>query len=322
MLYFNPHTRKKHSRLNLFFTQYFYLLIFLFDKYILRRKIVVVAPSISMSWCRVAHNNWGDDINIFFLEKITNCCLFTSKALVYPGSIFFRGMSSHTVVSAIGSIVHLATSEKVIWGSGMMTAEKLPKAKPKKILAVRGPLTRERLVANGFDCPEVYGDPALLLPYYYSPKKNVKRYKLGIVPHYEDYYKDELQKFKNDRDVLVVKMFDYSKWTDVIDQICSCDYIVSSSLHGLVVAEAYKVPNLWVEIMEPISGDASKRFKFHDFFLSLGMDRIAPYIINDNTTKEDLLKQRLYYKVAPGLDLKPLVESCPFEIKESIRMKL
>ena len=51
---------------------------------------------------------------------------------------------------------------------------------PQKVLAVRGPLSRNYLLENGVDCPDVYGDPALLFPKYYKPHI-YKKYKLGII---------------------------------------------------------------------------------------------------------------------------------------------
>ena len=321
MNYFDPHTRIVHSRINVFFSKYYYLLIFLWNKYVLKKSVVVIDPWISMSWGRLEHNNWGDDINLFMLQRITTERLIPFQAFGYPyGVIGFRGISSYPVVSAIGSVLHLIKKQNtIVWGSGLINEQLLPPVRPRKILAVRGPLTRNVLLSHGYDCPEVYGDPALLLPYVYSPKKKQKKYRIGIVPHYVDYYKEELKKFIKDEDVLIISMFDYKKWTDVIDQINSCEVVVSSSLHGLIVAEAYKVPNVWVEIREPLIGDMSRRFKYHDFFMSIGLDRDVPYKIDINTTKEDLIKQSRIYKRAPGLSLRNLVNVCPFNIKESIK---
>ncbi|MFQ8823549.1 MAG: polysaccharide pyruvyl transferase family protein [[Ruminococcus] lactaris] len=44
-------------------------------------------------------------------------------------------------------------------------------------------------------------------------------------------------------------MSKYENWTDIIDLICSCKMVLSESLHGLIVAESYSIPSVWVEII-------------------------------------------------------------------------
>ena len=54
------------------------------------------------------------------------------------------------------------------------------------VVAVRGPLTRQRMLSLSIDCPPVYGDPALLVPLVHPRRSETTRRKLGIVPHYKD----------------------------------------------------------------------------------------------------------------------------------------
>ena len=85
----------------------------------------------------------------------------------------------------IGSILDRGTKSSIIWGAGLISEDSEPIEIPKKIYAVRGPKTREKLLKSGIDCPEIYGDPALLLPKIYNPKIE-KKYELGVIPHYID----------------------------------------------------------------------------------------------------------------------------------------
>ena len=79
----------------------------------------------------------------------------------------------------IGSSITKLTNERsIIWGAGAIDDEEPLRIKPKKVLAVRGPKTREYLLKNGVECPAVYGDPAMLIKYFYYPKIQ-KNYKLG-----------------------------------------------------------------------------------------------------------------------------------------------
>lgn len=76
----------------------------------------------------------------------------------------------------IGSVATSGFQNATIWGSGMLN---YPSSKKRKFIfnhfvkldirAVRGPLTREALQWYGHDCPEVYGDPAILMPKIYQP---------------------------------------------------------------------------------------------------------------------------------------------------------
>ncbi len=316
-MYFNPHKQVFHTKLNRRFTRLFFYLKLLFNKFVLNKRIFVINPWISISWGKIEHNNWGDDINCFFLRNITKDCILPEGAFAFPSTrIKFYGLDRYPVISAIGSVFGMIDNQNtIVWGSGLLTEDALPPVAPKKIAAVRGPLTRQVLLQKGFDCPEVYGDPALLLPYYYKPKNEKKKYRLGIVPHYIDFNKAELDKFRMDDSILIIKMFGYKRWTDVIDEIYNCEFVVSSSLHGLIVAESYNVPNLWVEIKEPIADDSLKRFKFHDYFQSVGLDRENPFLITLNTTVEDILSQRKNYVKSPGLSLEPLVRVCPFKLE-------
>ena len=321
--YFDPHHQRNHSRYNYTFSALFYWGILLWNHYILKKRVVKIEPWISMSWGQIEHNNWGDDINIFFLSKISSDCLLPGHAYANPEVIYFRSLPGSPSVYLIGSILHLIRyPNSIVWGSGLVNESLLPTIQPLHILAVRGPLTRKVLTEHGYDCPAVYGDPALLLPYYYFPKNARKKYRIGFIPHYVDEDKEELVKFTNDYSVKIIHMSGYKGWKTVIDQILSCEYIVSSSLHGLIIAEAYHIPNLWGEFREPLVGDISRRFKFHDFFQSIGLDREKPYCITHETTLIDLLNQKKYYKKAPGLDLRPLVQVCPFRIKDYLLKRI
>ena len=87
----------------------------------------------------------------------------------------------------IGSLIDMGlfNSHTIIWGAGTIAGTAKLHYKPLKVCAVRGKLTRKYLLEQGIDCPEIYGDPALLLPKIYQPKVE-KQYKLGIIPHYVD----------------------------------------------------------------------------------------------------------------------------------------
>ncbi|WP_052307650.1 polysaccharide pyruvyl transferase family protein [Belliella baltica] len=94
---------------------------------------------------------------------------------------------------------------------------------------------------------------------------------------------------------------------NVIDDILSCDKIISSSLHGLIVADAYRVPSIWIEFSDKIVGNG---FKFFDYFLSVNRKDNAPVKINSTTQLDDILKNFYDYEIE--IDLEKLRKSCPF----------
>ena len=264
---------------------------------------VVVNGFIFFDGWSVKRRNWGDDINYFFLRKLWH------KAIVsYDCSSLSHRLKKDNYMVIGSSLTLLCNSESIVWGTGVIDDTKELPAYPKKVLAVRGPLSRQYLLERGIECPPVYGDPALLVPKVYNPSIE-KKYQLGIIPHYADFDSTLLNNLKQNPDVLLIKMEGYRKWTDVVDMILSCESIASSSLHGLILSEAYQIPNCWIEIKGNLLGG---HFKFHDFFLSIGRDRQQPLKMTIETTKENLIAATKSW-TAGHLDLKPLIKQSPFK---------
>lgn len=261
---------------------------------------------------RIKHENWGDDINYYFLREIIKAPL----VLINRTSLAFRLKLRNYLV--IGSTIDmLCTQNTEIWGAGIIDGSKPLKIKPKKVYAVRGPLSRAKLLAEGVNCPEIYGDPAMLVPLYYQPSKQ-KLYKYGIISHVSNQKVVETLLFNGKplskcEDVRIINLGQYKHWHDIIDQVCECEIILSSSLHGLIIAEAYHIPNVWIEFGKLLLGG---RFKFHDFFLSIKSDREGPVVIINDELPMKLISLNAS-KWRPGaIDLRPLIKACPFGLKK------
>lgn len=259
----------------------------------------------------LALHNWGDAINPHLIKLL-------SKQEVTHVNDYKKNVSKIIppeldVYYCAGSILDSARSYSVIWGSGLMTPKVPPKEKPKKILAVRGPKTREELIKLGLEVPAIYGDPALLYKYFYNP--NVKKeYKIGIIPHYIDHNLPAVERFRKEEGVLIIDIFD--PIDKVVDNICKCDVIFSSSLHGLIAADAYNVPSFWIKLSDSVIGEG---FKFSDYFLSVNRPDNAPLVVTENTKIIDLENIIEDYKVE--INLQNLLEVCPFihpEVKEEL----
>ena len=120
--------------------------------------------------------NFGDMLTPYLIQKITG---------EYPELVNEHSVRTYYVVC--GSIMRKINRKAIVWGAGIMKKDDAVK-RPEKVFAVRGPLTRQRLLDLGYLCPETYGDPALLLPLFYNPP-TTKQYEIGIIPHYVDYEK-------------------------------------------------------------------------------------------------------------------------------------
>ena len=110
----------------------------------------------------------------------------------------------------------------------------------------------------------------------------------------------------------IISMTDYAKWTDVIDKICSCQYILSESLHGLIVAETYGIPNVWVDFMDH---PEYWEFKFQDFYESIGKNEKIIKIRTSDDLENSITVTNNWKK--GNIDYEKLVSFYPFDIKSN-----
>lgn len=239
--------------------------------------------------------NVGDVLNKYLIEKISNCKVEYSRL----------GINSFI---AIGSMINLKTlaHQCIFWGTGTM-ALRLPYIPGNKFLGVREPLTRHSLIQSGYTCPDIYGDPALILPSIYNPAIKPK-YKLGVVCHWR-----HKEKFCCDTSVKFIDILrKESEIEDFVDDIKDCEMILSSSLHGIIIANAYGIPARWF-ILEgiPLEGDPTK--KFIDYFSSVQMPLQIPLLIKGGEMIGESYAKYIEKTVDLKINLKLLRDSFPFD---------
>lgn len=157
----------------------------------------------------------------------------------------------------IGSIASFARKGMHVFGSGFIRGS--DEAEKEAVYHfVRGPLTREKVLDAGGACPETYGDLALVMPSLMPPSP--KEHDIGYTPHGVEYdlFPDDSLKINLYSDDI----------EDVTRQITKCRSIVSSSLHGIIVAHAYGIPAAYVSMSDKLKGDG---FKFRDYYASVGL---------------------------------------------------
>ena len=277
--------------------------------YMLRlRKKDILLVNAAMNWNidGVVHWNFGDDLNYFMLKRLTGKHIFN-----YPQVWNIRRMPVYMCIGSILNSYFLSQKNVIVWGSGARDANLPMNGFPKKICAVRGKLTREYLQKRGIDCPEIYGDPALLLPLLYRPV-STKKYKLGFILHFRDAGNELIHRLVKEfgESAIIIDIVHYNRWESVVEKIVECESIASSSLHGLIVADAYKIPNVWIRF-----GDDTfeGEFKYLDYFSGVRRQTKVPFRIENATTIEDVLRQCAHYTPI-DFDASPLILSCPFKI--------
>ncbi len=257
--------------------------------------LVLIGKKIPVYWYK-DRANFGDAINVFLITKISGKDVLWINPKYWP--------LKHYLV--IGSILEISNNKSLIWGSGFIS-EKSYVSKPGKILAVRGPSTRGKYIGEGVDCPEVYGDPALLLPMIYKPEIK-RKYKMGVVPHYVDKDSAALSKVLNCESWCVIDI-ERDNPTDFIDDLLACDVVLSSSLHGLIVADAYGIPSIWVKFSDKVKGGD---FKFYDYFESVGKRDQKPIHLTESSDFSVILSNVSGFRIQ--IDLIKLMNSCPFGV--------
>jgi len=276
--------------------------------YFCRHAIIVNGYVDDHTWKGIRHRNWGDDLNYYFIRHIT-----ARPVVMYHNFKIaqYLRLTNYLCIGTLLDAVKYSNSQTVVWGTGVSGQER-KFIVPKEIKSVRGIKTQDFLTNHHIECPMSFGDPASLLPLFYKPKQLEKRYHLGIIPHVIDQqYPLIRQMCANSDDILIIDLHHYTHWTDVIDQICSCDAIASSSLHGLIVSDAYAIPNCWIELSGKISGGY---FKFYDYASSVARNLKEPYLM---TSLEDLaqIKKICSNWQQPKIDVESIITSCPFKLK-------
>ena len=166
-------------------------------------------------------------------------------------------------LDAVGSVITAGIQDCTVWGSGVLytTLGYRIKNRNLDVRSVRGPLTRMVLMEYGYNVPEIYGDPAILLPEIYNNKKIKKEFKYGLVMHKNgsDFFND-LDNLDGTYKFIDIKTVDYKKF---VDELLSVEIVISSSLHGIILAESYGIPAILVQ------PDFSL-FKYIDWYCATG----------------------------------------------------
>lgn len=212
---------------------------------------------------------------------------------------------------AVGSIIEVVNRPRAkkmfVWGAGFIESGE-PINNPKLIFcAVRGYLTRDRLPSRNKNI--AVGDPGLLSSLVYE-KSSSKSDKIGIIPHFVDEDDRLLKKAKKRPDlyrIISVK----SSPQDVVRQITECRMILSSSLHGLIVADSFGIPNMHMPLSDKVHGG---EYKFRDYYSSINRNYISFKKGNLYNTEKIVEAANGYKRIDNLAEIQNrLIESFPFK---------
>jgi len=172
---------------------------------------------------------------------------------------------SHSSIASIGSILeHIPPLwDGYILGSGRLIENSRLHLynSPAKILAIRGPLSAKGLIGNF-----ALGDPGLIANELIGYQN--KEWDMGFMPHWQD--KELVPRFQKlvplDQSRIIIDSSDDP--ITILKQIASCRRMVTSSLHGMILADSMGIPRR-VEVCPAMERDGGT-FKFRDYSESIG----------------------------------------------------
>lgn len=208
-------------------------------------------------------------------------------------------------LAAVGTIGHAQRNARVhLWGTGFdlsrnsagnVSGYHVPDDTTLIAHAVRGRQTAKGLRALGVDVPEVYGDPVWFLPRIFPLEGLRKRKELGVIVHISELQearltakvKSSLKRYKIPAsladDIVIINTYTeptVEAFERKVREIAECKRILSTSLHGLVIAETYNIPCAWFSTRQgqsdflPFDGPQPIDHRMVDFYSGVGRDAV------------------------------------------------
>lgn len=229
--------------------------------------------------CYSVRNNIGDSINPLIIEKIIGykvqyaewnecetCGIGSGlrRFFMPRAELFTRGGARKKLIG----LITLCPCQ--LWSAGFIRysdTKEIPLRNHLHTASVRGMLSKKRIeqiLGKQIDC--TLGDAGLLAADLLK-EKTTKKYRLGIIPHQREIGEkewDHLHDTVSDSILLDVT----ADPMETLKRMAACECIVSSSLHGLIIADSFGIPNRRVVLTDRLAGDG---FKFDDYYSAFGI---------------------------------------------------
>ncbi|MGN0295394.1 MAG: polysaccharide pyruvyl transferase family protein [Lachnospiraceae bacterium] len=217
----------------------------------------------------------GDKLNRLIMKRvfgyeIVRCTPLTCELSGIGSGLGHFMLSDKKYIAMAEKCTGILFPETYIWSTGFIeNKKKLSGLYREKITfqAVRGELSKaivQQLTGKKLDIPT--GDGGLLASLTVD-KTIRKKYNVGIIPHYKEQEHPAFRKLCDQFSGSVC--IDVKKEPlDVITEIGQCECIISSSLHGLIIADSMGIPNIHIHVTDTLLGDG---FKFDDYYSAFGL---------------------------------------------------
>ena len=222
--------------------------------------------------------NFGDELGPAAVKRILEGIFECNSDDVKIINLNGEKRDGKTCLFTLGSIFHMVRQDDHVWGTGINPKWQRRLPKSLTLHSVRGPETGKKMEEKyGQSVTKKRGDPGFLIPflypdYYHMPTRNVgeapnyNKHKFCFVPHAQDLNLNEIVHPPPDLEIISVKQH----WQPMLEKIRMCDFVVSTSLHGIVVADAMGIPTKWFQFPGGKTQKTEGNFKYRDYLWSVG----------------------------------------------------
>lgn len=216
------------------------------------------------------HGNFGDDLNLWLWD------------ILLPG---FREVHDETLLVGVGTVLNPVLLppgiHKLVIGSGYGygTPPDIGNIREWDVRCVRGPRTAARL---GLSQDRGIVDPAVMIADMPEFRNLPKRYKKTFIPHWESAEFGMWQSVCEPAGLTYLDPRGEAK--EVISHIAQSEMIVAESMHGAILADAFRVP--WIAVT---TSRSINDFKWTDWAESVDVT-YRPHQIPVSTRAEAIAK--------------------------------
>lgn len=262
--------------------------------------------------------NMGDKLNVAIIERLFGYKVHRHTFLTGELSAIGSGLGQFTLkdnplLAMVERITGFLFPTVAIWGTGFVCYKEKDTSFYRhnmRFAAVRGELSKkrvERILGRKLDIPT--GDAGILACHLLTEPVE-KKYSVGIIAHYKEQNEPIFQELVNNYPQSL--FIDVRQTPDVvIRQIASCECIISSSLHGLIIADSLGIPNIHIKVSDKLLGDG---FKFDDYYSAYNLKLPMIDINKENIpTLEWVKEQYPITKEMVETAKRNMIQSFPFE---------